>query len=111
MGACTALITPEGTPIEYLRDQEQRVTQIKDWDSQAYLVDYHDNGALKSIRFPNHANVSQEVTTFGLPSLLAIKSPYYPNQTISTFEYAYDACDRLIQTTDQQQQSEQYHYE
>jgi RHS repeat-associated protein len=95
VGSLIGIVTPEGDHLSFIRDKDHRVREVLDWRGEAYLVDYHLNGAMASIVFPNGVETHQETSLVGLPEALQIYSPAIPDGLLASWSWAYDQCDRL----------------
>lgn len=66
-GQLTGITAPWGDTVRFGRDGEQRVNSITDWNGRTIGVTYAENGALKTIEYPNGAILSQQNSVSGLP--------------------------------------------
>jgi RHS repeat-associated protein len=94
VGSLIGIITPRGESLSYLRDRDQRLTGIIDWQEAEYRIELGVTGPATTLSYPNGVRVILESSAMGLPASFCVQGP--SSATIDAATWRYDTCDRVV---------------
>lgn len=94
VGALVGVVTPQGDSLTYIRDRDQRLTEIVDWKDGRYRISLPASGPATEVSYPNGVRVTATASAMGLPASWTVLAPSSGN--IDGANWDYDPCDRLI---------------
>jgi RHS repeat-associated protein len=109
VGALIGIVTPDGETISYVRDRDQRLVSVTDWDKRRYDISLPPSGPPREIRYPNGLTVVSEANAMGFPSKWVVRRSTSAQDHIDAASWDYDVCDRLV-SANRNGQRRQYLY-
>jgi RHS repeat-associated protein len=94
VGAVTSLALPTGEQLAFVRDTDQRLMAMTDWNGNRIAFESSAAGPPPRVRFPNGVVETWNVTTEGL--LAGISLHDAAGQVLDSRRWNYDACQRLV---------------
>jgi RHS repeat-associated protein len=94
VGALVTIVTPQGDSLKYVRDRDQRLTEIVDWTGGRYEIRLPFDGSPTEINYPNGVSSTTTANAMGLPSSWTLSGSR--SGTLDQATWHHDLCDRLI---------------
>ena len=94
VGALVTIVTPQGDSLKYVRDRDQRLTEIVDWTGRRYEIRLPFDGSPTEINYPNGVSSTTAANAMGLPSSWTLSGSR--SGTLDQATWHHDLCDRLI---------------
>jgi RHS repeat-associated protein len=94
VGALIGIVTPQGETLTYVRDRDQRLTGVVDWEGGHYRIGLPASGPATEVSYPNGVRVTTTASPMGLPASWSVLGP--GSGAIDGATWDYDTCDRLI---------------
>ena len=101
----TAIITPDNEVLRFERDGEGRICRLIDWSGQATTLQYHPQGPVARISFPNGVVTKLDCNRAGQDSAIRTVPPNTPRPLVD-LGYDHDACGRVVAMRDGRQTRE-----
>jgi RHS repeat-associated protein len=94
VGALVGIESPTGATVALVRDRDQRLTRIIDWNGEYYDISTPPSGPPTSISYPNGTTVTTSGNSTGLLSSWRVNSKGH--STLAAASWEYDHCDRVV---------------
>jgi RHS repeat-associated protein len=109
VGALIGIVTPDGETISYIRDRDQRLLSVIDWDKRRYDISLPPSGPPREIRYPNGLTVVSDANAMGFPSRWVVRRSTSAQEHVDAASWDYNLCDRLV-SANRNGQRRQYLY-